>query len=49
MTTFLENYGNLIDKIFGNFDRPFKEIEQYKLYRKDDKGSYYRECQRLYP
>ena len=38
MTTFLENYGNLIDKIFGNFDRPFKEIEQYKLYRKDDKG-----------
>lgn len=38
MTTFLEDYGNLIDKIFGNFDRPFKEIEQYKLYRKDDKG-----------
>ena len=38
MTTFLENYGNLIDKIFSNFDRPFKEIEQYKLYRKDDKG-----------
>ena len=38
MTTFLENYGNLIDKIFGNFDRPFKEIEQYKLYRKDDTG-----------
>lgn len=38
MATFMDEYSNLVEKIFANFDRPFKEIEQYKLYRKDDKG-----------
>jgi len=38
MYNYVTTFNDMIEEVFGNYTRPFKEVDKYRLYRKDNKG-----------